>query len=100
MTAAMTAAVILAAGAGRRMGGPKALLRVGGETLLRRAARAALEAGCRFTIDSDAHYLFEFDNLRWGVSQARRGWLEARHVANTLPRDRFLALMAEKPHRV
>lgn len=28
------------------MGGPKALLRVGGETLLRRMARVALEAGC------------------------------------------------------
>lgn len=40
------AAVILAAGAGRRMGGPKALLTVGGETLLRRTVRAALEAGC------------------------------------------------------
>ena len=65
-----------------------------------RRIRSALDAGCRFTIDSDAHYLFEFDNLRWGTSQARRGWLEARHVANTLPRDRFLALMAEKPHRV
>ncbi|WP_243286056.1 nucleotidyltransferase family protein [Geothrix terrae] len=42
----MSAAIILAAGAGRRMGGPKALLRFEGETLLRRAARAALEAGC------------------------------------------------------
>ncbi len=40
------AAVVLAAGAGRRMGGPKALLVVDGETLLRRAARAALAAGC------------------------------------------------------
>jgi molybdenum cofactor cytidylyltransferase len=28
------------------MGGPKALLRIEGETLLRRAARAALDAGC------------------------------------------------------
>jgi molybdenum cofactor cytidylyltransferase len=41
-----TAAVILAAGSGRRMGGPKALLRLGGETLLRRMVRVALEAGC------------------------------------------------------
>ena len=40
------AALILAAGAGRRMGGPKALLVVDGETLLRRAARTALAAGC------------------------------------------------------
>lgn len=42
----MIAAVILAAGAGRRMGGPKAQLRVEGDTLLRRATRVALEAGC------------------------------------------------------
>ena len=42
----MTAALILAAGAGRRMGGPKALLQFQGETLLRRAAKAALGAGC------------------------------------------------------
>ncbi|WP_257310554.1 nucleotidyltransferase family protein [Geothrix fuzhouensis] len=38
--------MILAAGEGRRMGGTKALLRIDGETLLRRTVRAALEAGC------------------------------------------------------
>jgi DNA polymerase (family 10) len=65
-----------------------------------RRIRSALEAGCRFTIDSDAHYLTEWDNVIWGTAQARRGWLEARHVANTLPRDEFRALMAEKPHRL
>lgn len=43
----MIGAVILAAGSGQRMGGPKALLRIDGETLLQRAARAALSAGCR-----------------------------------------------------
>jgi len=42
----MIAAVILAAGAGKRMGGPKALLQVEGETLLQRAIRAAQGAGC------------------------------------------------------
>jgi molybdenum cofactor cytidylyltransferase len=42
----MIAAVILAAGSGRRMGGPKAQLRLDGETLLHRTARAALQAGC------------------------------------------------------
>jgi molybdenum cofactor cytidylyltransferase len=43
----MIPALILAAGSGRRMGGPKALLELEGETLLRRTARVALEAGCR-----------------------------------------------------
>ena len=56
-----------------------------------RRARAALDAGNRFVIDSDAHYLREFDNLDWGVSQARRAWLEPRNVLNTLPLDEFLA---------
>jgi molybdenum cofactor cytidylyltransferase len=39
-------AVLLAAGASRRLGAPKQLAEISGETLVRRAARAALEAGC------------------------------------------------------
>jgi molybdenum cofactor cytidylyltransferase len=39
-------AVILAAGASSRMGTPKQLLQYRGQTLLRRAALTALEAGC------------------------------------------------------
>jgi molybdenum cofactor cytidylyltransferase len=42
----MIPAIILAAGAGRRMGGPKALLVVQGETLLQRTVQRALAAGC------------------------------------------------------
>ena len=38
--------VILAAGASTRMGTPKQLLQYGGQTLVRRAALAAKEAGC------------------------------------------------------
>ena len=40
------AAILLAAGASSRMGRPKQLIRVGGESLLRHAARMATEAGC------------------------------------------------------
>lgn len=40
------AAVVLAAGASRRLGRPKQLVEVGGESLLRRAAEAAVAAGC------------------------------------------------------
>jgi len=56
-----------------------------------RRARAALDAGCRFTIDSDAHYLREFGNLEIGVWQARRAWLTPEVVVNTRPLGEFLA---------
>jgi CTP:molybdopterin cytidylyltransferase MocA len=41
-----TAAIVLAAGRSARLGAPKQLVEVGGEPLVRRAARLALEAGC------------------------------------------------------
>lgn len=62
--------------------------------------RAATEAGCQFVIDSDAHERADWAHLDWGVGIARRGWLTADLVANTLPRDDFIALMREKPHRL
>jgi DNA polymerase (family 10) len=61
-----------------------------------RRARAALDAGNRFVLDSDAHYLHEFDNLDWAVSQGRRAWLEPKNVLNTLPLDEFLVAATEK----
>jgi molybdenum cofactor cytidylyltransferase len=42
----MIPALVLAAGSGRRMGGPKALLAFEGETLLQRTIRVAEAAGC------------------------------------------------------
>lgn len=42
----MAAGVVLAAGSGSRMGGPKAELVVGGERLLDRAIRALRDGGC------------------------------------------------------
>jgi len=60
-----------------------------------RRARAALDAGNRFVVDSDAHYVHEFDNLDWGISQARRAWLEPGNVLNTLPLDGFLAAVTD-----
>ena len=62
--------------------------------------RAAREAGCGFVISSDAHERSEWRNLDFGVAMARRGWLEADRVANSLPLEEFLELMDDKPHRL
>jgi len=48
-------------------------------------ARAAQEAGVLVEIGSDAHSTAQLDQIRYGVFQARRGWIEARSVVNTWP---------------
>lgn len=45
-------------------------------------ARRAKEAGCLISINSDAHHPREFD-YRFGITQARRAWLEKEDVINT-----------------
>ena len=62
-------------------------------------ARLALAAGCRLTIDSDAHRTDELAGIAWGVAQARRAWVEPASVANTWTRDRLLAWVAATPDR-
>jgi DNA polymerase (family 10) len=42
----------------------------------------AKEEGVLVAVSSDAHRTDDFENLRFGVGQARRGWLEAGDVLN------------------
>jgi len=46
-------------------------------------AKKAMEAGVPIVIDSDAHSVGELENVRYGVTVARRAWLESRDVMNT-----------------
>jgi DNA polymerase (family 10) len=55
--------------------------------------QAAREEGVLVSIDSDAHATLGFENLRYGVGQARRGWLEAEDVLNTRPLKKLLPLL-------
>lgn len=55
--------------------------------------RMAREEGVLVSVDSDAHSTFDLANLRWGVGQARRGWLEAGDVLNTRPLKELLPLL-------
>jgi DNA polymerase (family 10) len=63
-------------------------------------ARRAIGMGCTISIDSDAHKIAEFDHLRWGITQARRAWVEPATVLNTRSRAEVLEWVAGKPGRV
>jgi DNA polymerase (family 10) len=63
-------------------------------------ARRAVSMGCLLSVDSDAHDLDELDYIRWGISQARRAWVEPASVLNTRSRADLLAWVAGKPDRV
>ena len=54
-------------------------------------SRRAVELGASLTIDTDAHSVEELRFMRWGVDQARRGWVNRRDVVNTQPLDKLLA---------
>lgn len=45
--------------------------------------RMAKAMGLKLVISTDAHKLSDFDSMRFGIDQARRGWLEAGDVLNT-----------------
>lgn len=52
-------------------------------------ARRARARGVRLIVASDAHSPAALGGLRWGISIARRAWLEADDVLNTRPVDGF-----------
>jgi DNA polymerase (family 10) len=62
-------------------------------------ARRAVETGCVLSVDSDAHKTGEFSHLDWGISQARRAWVEPRHVLNTRSRADLLTWVGAKADR-
>lgn len=51
----------------------------------------ARELGVKVVVDTDAHRVLGLDVMRFGVDQARRGWLEASDVLNTRPLDELLS---------
>lgn len=44
-----------------------------------------------WAISTDSHHVAEFDNIRWGVANARRGWVPVERVLNALPLEEFAA---------
>ena len=45
----------------------------------------AIKKGVKLIINSDSHAIEHMDNLKYGVSVARRGWATAKDIVNTYP---------------
>jgi DNA polymerase (family 10) len=57
-------------------------------------------AGATVAVDSDCHRAEMLRlQMQLGVTTARRGWVEPRHVLNTKPVDEIRALIAAKRAR-
>ena len=65
--------------------------------LLDTHCRMAKDEGVLVCISSDAHSATDFENLRYGIGQARRGWLEKADVLNTRPLAGLRQLLRRAP---
>jgi DNA polymerase (family 10) len=61
-----------------------------------RLARRARDLGAAISIGADAHSAAGIANVEYGVSMARKAWLSAADILNTLPVEGFLARVARR----
>jgi DNA polymerase (family 10) len=59
--------------------------------------RMCKERGVKVVISTDSHTAGNLALIRYGVTMARRGWLEKHDVINTLPTEQFLTALRAKP---
>jgi len=52
-------------------------------------ARAAVAAGVKLSIDTDAHSVEGLEEIEWGIGVARRAWVTAGDVINCWEFERF-----------
>lgn len=57
--------------------------------------KKAKEAGVMVSLGTDAHHSFQLNSIRFGLSTARRGWLEKKNVLNTLSFQELKAKLAK-----
>jgi DNA polymerase (family 10) len=58
--------------------------------------RSAKEQGVLLAIGSDSHQISTLDNMYYGITIARRGWLEKESLLNTLPLDKIKSILKKK----
>ena len=60
--------------------------------------RMAKARGVKVVISTDSHTTSNLKFMKYGVTTARRGWIEKKDVINTLPVSEFLAALRPKPN--
>jgi DNA polymerase (family 10) len=58
-----------------------------------RHLRMAKQHSVKIVINTDSHHTSHMEKIRFGILQARRAWLTADDVLNTLPIDQFVRAM-------
>ena len=58
-----------------------------------RHLRLAKQHGVKIVINTDSHHTSHLEKIRYGILQARRAWLTAADVLNTLPAEKFARAM-------
>lgn len=64
-----------------------------------RQIKAARDRGIKIAINPDAHSLPGLDDIQYGIGTARKGWLRAQDVLNTLPAKEFADFLANSKPR-
>lgn len=59
-------------------------------------AKTAKELGIKFVISTDAHLTSQFDYMFYGVSIAKRGWIEKKDVLNTMSYNSLVKALHDK----
>ena len=60
------------------------------------ASRQARGRDVTFVLSSDAHQHDELERLRWAANNALRAWVPPERIANSWPRERFLAWVGRR----
>ncbi len=55
--------------------------------------KAAVDAGCLLSIDTDAHSITDLRHMRIGIGTARRGWAPKKQIINAHSLDKMRKML-------
>ncbi len=64
-----------------------------------RHIKAARDRGIKIAVNPDAHSPAGMNDMQYGIGAARKGWLRAQDVVNTLPAEEFAGFLADRKSR-